>query len=90
MSLVNAPMNTMKWLRTSGPAVITSSGEPVRLRGVGLGGWLNMENFITGYPSTESSHRKAMRPALGQRPQELLFDSLLRNFFGHPDAEFIA
>jgi endoglucanase len=90
MSLVNAPVNTMKWLRTSGPAVITSSGEPVRLRGVGLGGWLNMENFITGYPSTESSHRKAMRRALGQRRQELLFDSLLRSFFGHLDAEFIA
>jgi endoglucanase len=51
----------LKWLRTSGPGVVAADGTPVPLRGVGIGGWLNMENFITGYPSTESAHRKAMR-----------------------------
>ena len=80
----------LPWLRTSGPRVVTLDGEPVQLRGVGIGGWLNMENFITGYPSTESSHRKAMRNALGQRRYELFFDSFLTNFFGEQDAAFIA
>ena len=51
----------LPWLRTSGPDVVQPDGTPVRLRGVGIGGWLNMENFITGYPATESSHRQAMR-----------------------------
>lgn len=80
----------MKWLKTSGSSIVTEDGESVRLRGVGVGGWLNMENFITGYPSTESAHRQAMLRALGQRRYELFFDSFLRSFFGREDAEFIA
>jgi aryl-phospho-beta-D-glucosidase BglC (GH1 family) len=81
---------TLQWLRTSGPDVVQPDGTPVRLRGVGIGGWLNMENFITGYPSTESSHRKAMREVLGERRYELFFDSFLTHFFGAEDAALIA
>lgn len=33
---------------------LVAGDRPVVLRGVGLGGWMNMENFITGYPGTES------------------------------------
>jgi endoglucanase len=80
----------LTWLRTAGPRVVTADGEPVALRGVGVGGWLNMENFITGYPGTESAHRAALRTALGQRRYDLFFDSLLTNFFGAGDAEFLA
>jgi endoglucanase len=80
----------LQWLRTEGPGVVTAAGTPVQLRGVGIGGWLNMENFITGYPSTESSHRQAMRKVLGERRYELFFDSFLTNFFGARDAAFIA
>jgi endoglucanase len=84
-------MSELRWLRTSGERIVADdTGEPVLLRGVGIGGWLNMENFITGYPSTESSHRRAMRKALGERRYELFFDSFLTNFFGPQDAAFIA
>ena len=81
---------SLKWLRTAGPGIVTRDGDPVQLRGVGIGGWLNMENFITGYPSTESAHRRAMRKALGERRYELFFDSFLTHFFGARDAAFIA
>ena len=80
----------MKWLRTRGPAIVAEDGAAVRLRGVGIGGWLNMENFITGYPATESAHRRAMREVLGERRCELFFDSFLTHFFGSADAAFIA
>src|SRR5215469_11753920 len=80
----------MKWLRTSGGGIVSSDDEPVLLRGVGLGGWLNMENFITGYPGTESSHRAALGRVLGPRRAGLLLDSLLDSFFGPDDAAFIA
>jgi aryl-phospho-beta-D-glucosidase BglC (GH1 family) len=80
----------MKWLRTSGGDIVTADSEPVLLRGVGVGGWLNMENFITGYPATESSHREALRRALGERRAALLLGSLLESFFAEPDAAFIA
>jgi endoglucanase len=80
----------MKWLRTSGQRIVTEDQEQLRLRGVGIGGWLNMENFITGYPATETAHREAMRKALGQRRYELFFDSFLTNFFGAEDAAYLA
>jgi endoglucanase len=80
----------MEWLRTSGASVVTEYGSPVLLRGAGIGGWLNMENFITGYPATESSHRAALLRVLGERRSGLLLDSLLHSFFGPQDAAFIA
>jgi endoglucanase len=80
----------MKWLRTAGSGVVTADGEPVVLRGVGVGGWLNMENFITGFPATEFAHRQALRRVLGERRSGLLLGSLLDSFFGPPDAAFIA
>jgi hypothetical protein len=35
-------------LRTSGAQIVDPQGTPVVLKGAGLGGMLNMENFITG------------------------------------------
>jgi hypothetical protein len=37
-------------LRIKGDKVIDEKGNAVILRGAALGGWMNMENFITGYP----------------------------------------
>ena len=48
-------------LTTRGTHIETRDGERVHLRGVGLGGWMNMENFITGYPANESLMRAAVR-----------------------------
>ena len=48
-------------LKVSGTRLETRDGTPVRLRGAGLGGWMNMENFITGYPSSESTMHSAVR-----------------------------
>ena len=46
--------------RRQGDAVVDADGARVLLRGVGLGGWMNMENFITGYPANESAMRDAV------------------------------
>src|SRR6185503_19570300 len=73
-------------LQTSGRQIMTRSGRPVMLRGVGLGGWMNMENFITGFPSTETLQRAALRRALGEEGAQRFFD----RFFGDEDAASIA
>ena len=44
-------------LRVDADTIVDAEGNRVVLRGVGLGGWMNMENFITGYPATESQMR---------------------------------
>ncbi len=80
----------ISWLHTDGSLLRDEAGKEVRLRGVGVGGWLNMENFITGYPSTESLHRRALLDRLGPERYRILFDSLLDNFFADEDVAFVA
>lgn len=82
-------MNKLPFLKAAGNAIVDESGKPVLLRGVGLGGWLNMENFITGYPSSEEAHREALLRALGPQKYSRFFDRLLSNFFTGDDADFI-
>ena len=73
-------------IRVDGDHLATAAGEPVRLRGVGLGGWMNMENFITGYPATEELQRKALRTVLGEEVAAAFFDRFLEVFFTDEDA----
>ncbi len=77
-------------LRTEGKHFIDGQGSPVRLRGVGLGGWMNMENFVTGYAANESLMRSTVREVLGHDRYELFFDRLLTVFFGDDDARLLA
>ena len=51
---------TLDLLTVHGTDLVDEAGEAVRLAGVGLGGWMNMENFITGYPANESAMREAV------------------------------
>ena len=57
--------NTPGFISTSGSDFIGPDGQPLRLRGVCLGGWLNMENFITGYSANESLMREEVRRVIG-------------------------
>ncbi len=77
-------------LTTKGSSLVDSQGQKVVLRGFGLGGWMNMENFITGYPANEEAQRQALRQVLGQDNYAFFFDRFLEYFFGRDDARFIA
>src|SRR4051794_8241073 len=77
-------------LRVDGDAVVDADGVRVLLRGVGLGGWMNMENFITGYPANESAMRDAVGAVLGAERAERFFDRLLDGFFAAGDAQLLA
>ncbi|MDR0627640.1 MAG: glycoside hydrolase family 5 protein [Bifidobacteriaceae bacterium] len=73
-----------------GNQLVSGSGEPLRLRGFCLGGWMCMENFITGFPATESLMRQAVGRAAGTDRAEFFFERLLDQFFGPADAQFLA
>lgn len=77
-------------LHVSGDRLTAGDDQPVRLRGVGLGGWLNMENFITGYPANESAMREAVQEVMGEDRAELFFERLLSSFFTEEDAALLA
>jgi aryl-phospho-beta-D-glucosidase BglC (GH1 family) len=77
------------FLTLKGDRLINRAGETVTLRGFGLGGWMNMENFISGYPANEEGQRQAIREVLGEEKYEFFFDRFLEYFFTEPDAAFI-
>ena len=78
-----------RFLSTSGSRIVDREGRPVLLRGFGLGGWMNMENFITGYPANEEAQREAVREVLGEEKCKFFFDRFLEHFFTVEDARFI-
>jgi endoglucanase len=76
-------------LRVRGSEIVNSEGRSVRLRGVCVGGWMNMENFINGYPGDESGVRRAAAEILGPARAEFLFDRWLDYFFNEDDVAFL-
>ncbi|KAJ2892231.1 hypothetical protein MKZ38_010100 [Zalerion maritima] len=77
-------------LRTRGTSIITPSGKPIILKGCGIGGFLNMENFITGYSGHEHEHRHQLTTVLGPALADFYFSTLIKSFFSSSDAQFIA
>ncbi|BAS27961.1 cellulase family glycosylhydrolase [Limnochorda pilosa] len=79
----------MKFLRAEGKKVVDTDGREVRLRGVAVGGWLNMENFITGYPGCESRLRSALLEELGEERYRTWMTSFVEAFFSEEDIRFL-
>jgi hypothetical protein len=75
-------------LHVEGPIIVDASGSKVILKGAGLGGHLNFENFITGYPGHEHEHRAAMAEVLGKEKAQYFFDRLIHYFFTDADAAY--
>ncbi|KAJ3807473.1 glycoside hydrolase [Lentinula aff. lateritia] len=80
----------MSLLKVSGTKIVDEKGEEVILRGAGLGGWMNMENFISGYPGCEYQIRAALAETIGAEKSEFFFDKFLEYFFQESDAKFFS
>ena len=79
----------MDLLQVKNGVITNGKGNPVRLRGTCVGGWMNMENFINGYPGTEHGIRAAMSAVLGAGKAQFFFDRLLDYFLAEEDIAFI-
>lgn len=81
------PVNPL--LKLAGTKIVDANGELVMLRGAGLGGWMNMENFITGAPSrSRASLWKPSNTAAGFPGHESQIRDALRKAIGPDDADF--
>ena len=81
--------NHQAFLKVKGDHIQNQSEQVVTLHGIGLGGWMNMENFITGFPANENAFRQVVYRALGDEKADFLFDRYLDYFFTDEDARFI-
>lgn len=79
----------MELLRVKGNQIVDGEGKPVFLRGTCVGGWMNMEDFIDGYPGSEHSLRTVMANTLGPAKAEFFFDRLLDYFLAEEDIAFM-
>ena len=50
---------------------------------------MNMEDFINGYPGTESGMKREFAKAMGAGKAELFFEKILDNFLNEDDIRFI-
>ncbi len=82
-------MATPPFLKISGSEIVGADNQPLLLHGTSLGGWMNMENFITGYPANEEGQRRAILQVLGEDKYEFFFDRFLEYFFTEDDARFL-
>lgn len=61
-------------LKVAGDKIVDGQGNELLLRGAGLGGWMNQENFITGYPGREFQIRDALDEVLGPEKAKFYWD----------------
>jgi len=69
--------------------VLTENGEHIRLRGVALGGYLNMEHFINGYSGSESMFRYAVASTIGEDKATFFFEKVIEYFMTEDDFRFL-
>jgi endoglucanase len=77
-------------LRVDGARLVDADNRPVILYGIGIGGWLTMENWITGFPGYEQGCRDAVGSVLGPGLRDFFFDRFLEHFFTEDDAAYLA
>ncbi|MBN1699198.1 MAG: glycoside hydrolase family 5 protein [Spirochaetales bacterium] len=79
----------MDILSVNKDVIVDNRGKEVRLRGYCIGGWMNMENFINGYPGAECDLRRIMGDIIGPSKAAFFFERLLHHFFREEDIMFI-
>ncbi|MEM0053380.1 MAG: glycoside hydrolase family 5 protein [Nitrososphaeria archaeon] len=79
----------MKKLTVEGENVLTDDGKTIRLKGVALGGHLNLEHFINGYSGSESMFRYAVASAIGEDKATFFFEKMIEYFMTEDDFRFL-
>jgi endoglucanase len=69
---------------------IVEGGRPVRLRGVNLGGWMLIEDYMIGLPWTEWKIREQFRKVLGDEAYSAFFNAFDQAFIADADISFLA
>jgi hypothetical protein len=79
----------MDRLRVRGKDIVGPDNRKVFLRGVCLGGWLNLENFLLGFSGTESALRAAFLRELGPESSGAFFKAFHDSFVTEADFGFL-
>ncbi|CDK28776.1 unnamed protein product [Kuraishia capsulata CBS 1993] len=76
------------FLQVKGTKIVDENGKQIVLKGAAVGGGLNMENFITGFPGQEDEHKQILLKVLGKEKFDFFFDKFYEYFWADDDAKF--
>lgn len=76
------------YLRVQG-SEFTLNNQPLRLRGVGLGNWLNLEHFMLGIPGTDSEIRAALEATYGSARAARFWQAFYQTYTAESDLRFV-
>jgi len=79
----------MKYLKIKDSKTVDDTGRTIKLRGVNIGGWLSMENWITGFPGYESTFKCSVSSVLGKDKATFYFEKFLDYFLSEDDFRFM-
>src|SRR4030095_4802039 len=79
----------LTFLRVQQSKIANGRDETILLRGCCLGGWMNMENFIIGYPGYETGLRSGIERVMGKEKAQFFFERFLHYFIQQEDLSFI-
>jgi hypothetical protein len=68
---------------------LTFDGRPLRLRGFGVGTWLNMEHFMLSVPTPDGMIRKTWLEVYGEARAEAFFSRFEDGFFSEADCRYL-
>ena len=80
----------MDFLRAKGRQIVDAQENSLLLKGISIGGWMNLEDFINGFPGSEEGIRETMAEVIGKTKAEFFFHRMLDHIFSEDDAQFIA
>lgn len=64
-------------------------GRPIRLRGVGIGNWLNLEHFMLGIPGTQGEIFHTVRQTYGKERAARFWDRYLHLYLAEADLRYL-
>lgn len=64
-------------------------GKPIRLRGFGIGTWLNLEHFMIGLPTSEQMMKEAFEIEYGPQVEDDFFKRYREEFFKEEDFKLL-
>lgn len=90
--LLNANFSFSQFMRAEGKAIVDANGQPVLLRGIGLGGWLVPEGYMLHVPGrgSPSSIRNLILDLLGAADTERFYQLYRANYVNASDIQQIA
>lgn len=77
------------FLQAKGQQIVNDKGQPVLLRGEGLGGWMLQEGYMLGIYKNSQQHniRKAIEKLMGPAETAEFYDAWLHNFIQKKDID---